>query len=116
MAKMRLSYSDRGLQARLSKLSQENEDKVDRLIDLYAVVGQSEMKMNAPWTDRTSAARNGLFTVASRSGKVRTITFSHSVHYGIWLEVKYSGRDAIIMPTILNVGPRLMRAIAQVGM
>lgn len=116
MAKMRFRYDDRGLQTRLSRLSRESEDKVDRLIDLYAVVGQSEMKTNAPWTDRTSAARNGLFTAVRRSGRVRTITFSHSVHYGIWLEVKYSGRDAIIMPTIFNVGPRLMKAIAQVGM
>jgi hypothetical protein len=37
---------------------------------------------------------------------------AHSVSYGIWLEVRFSGKYAIIKPTIDYIGPILMDRIA----
>lgn len=62
------------------------------------------MKINAPWEDQTGEAREGLG--AEADGK--TITLYHSVDYGIWLEVRWSGRYAIILPTIEVMGPEVM--------
>ena len=83
------------------------------IVDYHAVSAVADMKQGAPWTDRTSAARNGLFTVVTHSPGHYTITLSHTVHYGFWLEVKFSGRDAIIMPTVLSRGRALMKDIEE---
>lgn len=80
-------------------------------------------RQNAPWTDRTTNARNGLFaTVGNGSGRaasgrftagsgrgVYSLTLSHGVPYGIWLETRFSGRFAIIRRTIDHEGPELMK-------
>lgn len=104
-----MHYNDKVLRASLKGY----EDDVDRalrfIMEYHAADGQARMKLNAPWTDRTSAARNGLFTVVEGGNGKYTIVFSHSVNYGIWLEVKFSGRDAVIMPTVLDVGQDLMQ-------
>lgn len=74
---------------------------------------ETHAKQHAPWTDRTSNARNGLHAdVAVIPFKAYTITLSHSVSYGIWLEIRWSGRYAIIMPTIQNELPSVRELIS----
>lgn len=61
---------------------------------------QDYAQQNAPWADRTGAAREGLTAeVDSDKGNVYVSLF-HTVDYGQWLEVIQSGRFAIIMPTL----------------
>lgn len=108
MGKSRVKYDDKKLTANLRDYEAEVDRALRFIMEYHAADGMARMKMNAPWTDRTSAARNGLFTVVEGGRGHYTIVFSHSVHYGIWLEVKFSGRDAIIMPTVLEVGQDLM--------
>lgn len=55
---------------------------------------------NAPWQDRTTNARTGLDTAVESSGFRQEIYLFHSVEYGIWLEVRWDGRYAIIIPTL----------------
>ena len=74
--------------------------------------GESWMKSNAPWTDQTGAARNGLvgnFEASARGGRV---VFAHSVPYGIWLEVRWSGRYAIVLPAVEEFSRRWGRLLA----
>lgn len=84
-------------------------------VDYAANFGQGKMKYDAPWTDRTGAARAGLFTDKSHAGSlgagVHRIVFGHGVDYGIWLEVANSGRYQIIMPTVKSVGQDLMKGL-----
>lgn len=61
-------------------------------------------KANAPWQDRTGAARAGLH--ASVEGN--SIVLSHGVPYGIWLEVANGGRFAIIAQAIDVFGAKYM--------
>ena len=88
-------------------------DKVDRVIkaivDRNAIEGTAYMKENAPWTDRTTAARNGLHTVPAHYADRHEITFSHTVPYGIWLEIANSGKYEIIMPSVVHQGRNIMR-------
>ena len=70
-------------------------------------------RQNAPWTDRTTNARNGLFARAERDYPVYRITVAHSVPYGVWLEVRWSGRFQILRPTIDHEGPELMKTVSQ---
>lgn len=111
-AVFKVKYNDRELRHNIENFDDIVDKMLDRVVEYHAARGQSEMKMSAPWTDRTSAARNGLFTVVEKEGKGSyTIVFSHTVNYGIWLEVKFSGRDAVIMPTIQKIGVDLMEDI-----
>lgn len=69
---------------------------------------QSYARTHAPWTDRTGNARQGLFAKYSKEEDSHVITLSHSVPYGIWLEVRWAGRYAVIMPTIQAEAARIM--------
>ena len=79
--------------------------------------GVDEMKLKAPWTDDTGAARAGLNGDVTHEGSgpigftEHTITFAHGVDYGIWLEVANSGKYQIIMPTVLAVGKAVMETL-----
>ena len=72
---------------------------------------EAYMKANAPWTDRTSAARNGLRATTRTSGKKVAVILYHSVDYGIWLEVRWGGRYQIIRPAIQVSVPIFAEAI-----
>lgn len=74
----------------------------------YAQQVQSYARSNAPWNDQTGNARNGLFGDASRVGESHVITLYHTMPYGVWLEIRNSGRYEIINPTIQLFGPRVM--------
>ena len=64
------------------------------------------MKANAPWTDRTANARQTLYTeVADVTNQMVSLTLSHGVYYGIFLEVNNAGRFAIINPALDHFAP-----------
>jgi hypothetical protein len=71
-------------------------------------------KINAPWTDRTGNARAGLHSDVQviNGGDAFELTVAHSVPYGIWLEIRFSGRYAIIMPTVNYIGQLMLGRIA----
>lgn len=65
-------------------------------------------RLNAPWKDRTTNARNGLIAQSGKQGSEYYIVLAHRVPYGIWLEVRWSGKYAIIMPTINEFSPKVI--------
>ena len=71
-------------------------------------------KQNASWTDRTGNARAGLHADVNiiDQGKAFELMMAHSVEYGIWLEIRFSGKFAILMPTINYIGAQLISRIA----
>lgn len=89
--------------------------KIDRKLDIIFLAqtarGEARLKLDAPWTDRTGAARAGLYTRYEKRGKTREILFSHSVAYGIWLEVANSGDYQVIMPTVRIIGRETMKQL-----
>lgn len=67
-------------------------------------------KENAPWTDDTTNARQGLQGAVTWSDPEHfTIFLGHGddISYGVWLEVKQGGKFAIIVPTIMAFAPQL---------
>lgn len=82
---------------------------VDEILDQLAQQVQDYAQANAPWEDRTGAARDGLTAEHVSDGLFRdAIVLYHTVDYGIWLEVRWSGQYAIIIPTIEHMGPVVM--------
>jgi hypothetical protein len=65
------------------------------------------MRDNAPWNDITGDARRGLVAEVIADDNEMTITLMHTVEYGIWLEIRWGGRYAIIVPTVEQKGPEI---------
>jgi hypothetical protein len=75
----------------------------DSQVEAYA-------KVNARWTDRSSNARNGLMGRSGVEGDTVYLVLAHKMHYGIYLEVRWSGKYAIIQPTLEIYGPKVMKS------
>jgi hypothetical protein len=71
-------------------------------------------KENAPWEDRTGDARDGLTAKGQQRLFEYRIILYHTVDYGIWLEVRWNGKYAIIVPTIIHMGNELMSELSMV--
>lgn len=65
-------------------------------------------RKNAPWQDRTGDARAGLQSAVTLYNNSLEVDLYHTVEYGLWLEVRWGGRYAIIIPTVETMGPRLL--------
>src|SRR5690348_580173 len=62
----------------------------------FAAYAETKMKQRAPWTDRTTNARNGLFCDAEFTGGQVVVVFGHSVTYGKYLELAHGHKYAIL--------------------
>lgn len=86
---------------------------IDIALDYYVVRVINHMRTNARWTDRTTNARNGLLAKRFGDGDGASIVLYHSVPYGIWLEVRWSGRYAIIGPTMHDMAPQIAQFVGK---
>lgn len=103
------------------KSPKEMERKLLRAV--YATVkywdGPTErwMKHNAPWTDRTTNARNGLFAIAKKvASTLFVIIVGHTVDYGVYLEEGTENMRArpIIMPAIHMFAPKVIGTLTKI--
>lgn len=69
---------------------------------------REDMQRSAPWADQTGAARRGLSASVETNGDRIALNLAHGVSYGKFLELANGGRYAIVGPTVLRWGPRLM--------
>lgn len=94
-----LQHTDRDVyrfaEGKVEKLRATMESVKDEMV-AYA-------QANAPWEDRTGLARDSIQgTVVQQSPTEFTIFLGHGaeVYYGIWLEVRWGGKFAILLPTL----------------
>jgi hypothetical protein len=103
---------------KLAESIEAHDRKVKRVIAgqfLYAKNdAETFARLNAPWTDRTGNARAGLHANVNviNQGEAFELIVAHSVPYGIWLEVRFSGKYAIIQPTVDYIGQILIQRLA----
>jgi hypothetical protein len=72
-------------------------------------------KEQASWTDRTGNARAELDTEVYWDGQTIVWELYHGVEYGKWLETIYSGKFAVIMPTLELFAPQVGRGLSEKG-
>lgn len=79
-------------------------NKIRAAIALYgqsaALKMESAAKNNAPWTDRTSNARNSIQGQFSMLGNTARITISGNTDYFVFLELANEKRWAVLSPTL----------------
>lgn len=81
-------------------------------MDYGATLAEQQARTNAPWTDRTGNARNGLFAVAVDEDPTFLLVLYHTMPYGVYLEAAHSGRFAIIMPTLEAIRSAVLTAVS----
>jgi hypothetical protein len=81
----------------------------------FAPRAEAYLKSNAPWTDRTGAARGGLTARPEVSATEYRVILAHGVDYGIWLEIAHSGAYAVIIPSIPVLGAQYFRLAARMA-
>jgi hypothetical protein len=111
---IRLDWRDEELLRTLAGIPARVNRAAEAALKYHAPRALAYARQNAPWTDRTANARNGLFTTVRKDGATGYVmTLGHSVPYGIWLEVRFSGRFAIIRPTIAHEAPEVFETFRQ---
>lgn len=102
----RLTTNVRNLRPRINRA-------LTAAIQYQSTRSENFMRSNARWTDRTANARNGLRAIPSHTESQYVITLTHSVPYGIWLEVRWSGKYGIIPEAVRVGGQELMRLLTK---
>lgn len=104
--------------ARVDQMRNDLDKGLHAVTEKIAKDGEGDMKTNAPWTDQTGNARNGLTGKAVHGGGSsmkykleHAVLFFHTMPYGIWLETLHSGKYAILVPVLQRQGPRTMNLI-----
>jgi len=110
---MSIKWGKDTLRPSLAEFDKKAEKAILMVFQYWAVKASSEMRQNAKWTDRTGNARNGLQAIGAGVDGRFILNFVHTMDYGVWLEIRWSGRYAIIGPTMASVAPRLAVMVAQ---
>ena len=76
-----------------SRLRSVVDRELSPMLETYA-------KTNRPWKDRTGNARRGLKASSEITASELVLRLSHTVPYGIFLELCGAGRYAILGPTM----------------
>lgn len=75
----------------------------------FAQLWEDYAKQTAPWDDRTGDARAGLTAeYYEDGGRAVGVVLYHTVDYGIWLEVRWGSKYAVILPSMEKMGPKLL--------
>lgn len=112
MLRGRLEIDDRRFRRALAEFGPKVDGFIHATFDYQSHKMLGHAKVNAPWTDRTGNARNGLSVEVGWVPLVsHSIRLFHRVTYGIFLETRWGGRYAIILPTIRLYGRDTMRLL-----
>lgn len=101
----------------MARAINQHDQKVKRVIAAEFLRAKPEAttfaKTNAPWTDQSGNARAGLHADVQsiEGGKAFELVMAGSVFYQIFLETRFSGKYAILMPTVNYIGKVLLRRI-----
>lgn len=97
----------------LQRLLPRVDAAVDLVFDRYEAIAETHARTNAPWSDETGNARAGLFAQHDAQPMERhTLTVYGTMPYTFWLEVRWSGKYAIIGPTLVDIAPRMAADLA----
>ncbi len=92
---------ERQVVARLAVYEKKVLEAVRGVADYFAPVVEAYAKDHAPWKDETGNARQALHGFVEELGRdVVALYLAHGMDYGIFLERRWAGKYAIILPTL----------------
>lgn len=97
----------------IENFNPQAERAIRMVLEYWAARAVTQMRQNAEWTDRTANARNGLASQTYVEENSAALVLFHTMPYGIWLEIRWSGRYAIIGPTLNEIAPKVLRMVGE---
>lgn len=77
------------------------DNALGQLLNYYwAPLVEAYAKINAPWVDRTGNARQTLAAFGVKKSGVWWLVLRQWMDYGKWLELRWGGRYAIVLPAL----------------
>jgi hypothetical protein len=104
-------YKPGSLRVNLKNFNGDINALVAGVVDYRGARSVDYMKNNAPWKDRTGNARATLGAYGVHAVDYHEIHLHGGVPYQIWLEVRWSGRYAIISKAVKFQGLALMNQL-----
>lgn len=108
----RIRWDDKEIADKLTKSEKRMRAFIYASCAYHARRGQAYAKKYAKWTDRTGNARGSLTGRPYKRGNRTGFVIFGAMPYQPWLEIRFSGRYAVIAPTIHHEGPELMKTVS----
>lgn len=110
----RVEFTKNSLSPNLHRMTPLLRRNVYQILRFHEPQMVARAKRDAAWEDQTGNARNGLAgRVDVLTPSTYALTLYGSVPYQIWLEVRFAGKYAIIMPTIRVYYPIVMASFTR---
>lgn len=88
------------IEVRMTLFADKIIEAVRGVADYFQPILESYAKENASWEDRTGNARQSLHAwVEDLSKDVVALYLAHGMEYGVYLELRWGGKYAILLPT-----------------
>lgn len=101
MSRIDWGGSDRIVIRNMDLYSQRVVQAIHAVAEYWAPVIESYAKQNAPWVDRTGNARQTLHAFKRELARETVALYlAHGMEYGKYLELRFQGRYAIVLPTL----------------
>jgi hypothetical protein len=91
-------------------------EAIHLVLKFWVAQAMNMMKTGARWTDRTGNARAGLMAADYPDGDGGSLVLWSAASYGIWLEVRWHGKYAIVGPVMNQIAPRIQKMAAEAVM
>lgn len=101
------------LQAKLGQIGPAHKRDMVSAAKHVAPQALEYMKTNAPWTDRTTNARDGLQSEVVISTNRVAIVLYHTMPYGVFLETRWGGKFGIIRDTVQIFAPKYVETVGK---
>lgn len=109
---MKLEFTENSLSPNLRQLMPAIDRGIYQIARFHQGPLLAKARNDAPWQDQTGNARSGLqVDVIILQKYVYALVLYHTVKYGIWLEVRFAGKNAIIGPTIRAYYPIVLASM-----
>lgn len=95
----------------LATFQHDADRYIQRAKEEAAVRGETALKLEAPWSDRTGNARRGLWAEPYGDAERGGLRMGHSAEYGVYLEESNGGKFQVIMPVLLKTARALMESM-----
>jgi hypothetical protein len=109
--KSTFEFKPGSLRANLKNFDGDVNALVAGVVDFQGVKAMAWMKVNAKWKDRTGNARQTLAAYGLHADTWHEIRLHGGMPYQIWLEVRWAGRYAVIIPAVRFMGLALMNRL-----
>jgi len=110
----RVEFRKDSLTPALKQMKPALRRNVYQVMRFHAPSLEAKAKTDATWTDRTGNARSSLNASVEVLGpSTFALVLAGGVKYQIWLEVRFAGRYAVIMPTIRAYAPLVMASFTK---